>query len=342
MIHALTSPEAVLERNCESRNADGFLAQVQAEAGHRVVLMKNGKALVQDNQLVLLPGTGFPEHLLGPALTVYLGQSLPSHHPHLPAGTHLILQILPQDDADPQWVPEGAVFAGYRDAASILPSADAAVFIEAQAVANWHKSHRYCPRCGSLTEIKNAGWMRRCTADGSEHFPRTDPAVIVAIVGGDDRILLANNFAWEENRYSTVAGFVEAGESGEQAAVREIAEEVGVHLDSVDYVGSQAWPFPRSFMLGYMAHTLDTNAVPDNQEVRQARWFARAELQRAVLNGEVIISQRLSIARSLIEHWYGGLIAEPAESGEQFMSGEISSTELSDSSATAVENGERA
>ena len=313
MIQALPSPEAVLDRDCEQRSASGYLDAVQARLSHRIVIFQRGKTLVHGHAIRYFDPADVAGKLPAGLLTIYLGKTLPGRHPQLPAGTDLVLKVLPDDAEAAAWASEGTSWAGYREAAALLPGPDAAIFIQAQAVANWHQTHRFCPRCGSATELLWSGWMRRCSVDASEHFPRTDPAVIVAIVGGDDRILLANNFAWESHRYSTVAGFVEAGESAEQAAGREIFEEVGVHLHTTHYVGSQAWPFPRSLMLGFIAHTADTDAVPDNAEVRAARWFGREELQAAVLSGEAIISARLSIARELIEHWYGGRIRERGE-----------------------------
>ncbi|RAN79226.1 hypothetical protein B5P43_14980 [Bacillus sp. SRB_336] len=313
MIQALPSPAAVLDRNCEQRSDSGFLDQVQGSPNHRIVLFRGGRALVSGAGLAYLDPAAAAGHLPAGAVTVYLGRVLPGAQQYLPEGTDLVLKVLADDAGDLPWVPEGTSFSGYRDVGDSLPTADAAIFIEAQAVANWHLSHRFCPRCGSATAPEHSGWMRRCSADASEHFPRTDPAAIVAIVGADDRILLASNFAWESNRYSTVAGFIEAGESAEQGAVREIAEEVGVHLHTTHYAGSQAWPFPRSLMLGFIAYTDDTVAVPDGTEVREARWFSRSELQAAVLDGEAVISRRLSIARALIEHWYGGTILEPGD-----------------------------
>jgi NAD+ diphosphatase len=311
MIQALPSPAAVLERNCEQRSESGYLEQVQGGPDHRIVLFRGGRALVASGGLAFLEPAAVDGRLPAGTVTVYLGQTIDSGP--LPAGTHLVLKVFPDDAGELPWVPAGTFFSGYRDVGDALGETDAAIFIEAQAVANWHRSHRFCPRCGAPTVPEHAGWMRRCTEDGSEHFPRTDPAAIVAVVGADGRILLASNFAWEPNRYSTVAGFIEAGESAEQGAVREIAEEVGVHLHSTHYVGSQAWPFPRSLMLGFVAYTDDTLAIPDGTEVREARWFSRDELQAAVLSGEAIISRRLSIARALIEHWYGGTILEPGE-----------------------------
>lgn len=327
MIQPLPWPDAVLDRASEPRSEPGFLDTVQARPGHRIMVLAAGKTLVRDGGLVLLapadiPAGAIPED----TLTVYLGSVLPGAHASLSDGTDIVLKVL-ADDAEPlAWVPDAASgaaprMAGYREAALGLQGADAGIFIEAQGVANWHRTHPRCPRCGAETVPESSGWMRRCTADGSEHFPRTDPAVIVAVIGAGDRILLANNAGWDSNRYSTVAGFVESGESLEQAVVREIFEEVGVRLHTPVYVGSQAWPFPRSLMLGYLGYTNDTVPVPDGQEVLDARWFSRAELQEAVTSGEVIISQRLSIARSLIEHWYGGRIFDAGE--EQVTAGGV-------------------
>jgi NAD+ diphosphatase len=310
------SPETVLDRRCEQRSEPGHLAAVLGTATRRVVLFHQGKALMDGGGLGYFDPAVLTVEPPAGTIHVYLGQVLPGQFPNLPAGTDLVLQVLPDDAGDLTWVPAGAAFAGYRDVVRHLHAGDAQVFVEAQAVANWHGTHTHCPRCGSPTEPLWSGWMRRCEQDGSEHFPRTDPAAIVAIVGADDRILLASNFAWDENRYSTVAGFVEAGESGEQAAVREIAEEVGVHLHSLTYVASQSWPFPRSLMLGYIGYTNDVAATPDNVEVRAARWFGKKELQVAVLSGDAVIPGRLSIARGLLEVWFGGRIMEPGDGVE--------------------------
>ncbi|WP_343318121.1 NAD(+) diphosphatase [Arthrobacter sp. TMP15] len=314
MMTSNSFPETGLDRQCEQRSEPGYLAAVLGEGTYRVVFFHQGKALMDGSGLGYFDPAKLPATPPAGTNTVYLGKMLAGQSHQLPVGTDIVLHALANDAGDFSWVPQGTSFAGYRDVAYGLNTFDAEVFVQAQAVANWHGSHTRCPRCGSPTEIKSAGWMRLCAQDGSVHFPRTDPAAIVAIVGSDDRILLASNFQWEKHRYSTVAGFVEAGESAEQAAVREIAEEVGVHLHSLDYISSQAWPFPRSLMLGFIGYTNDTVATPDNVEVREARWFSREELQSAVSNGEAVVSHRLSIARSLIEHWYGGRILEPGES----------------------------
>ena len=155
--------------------------------------------------------------------------------------------------------------------------------------------------------------MRRCLADGSDHYPRTDPAIIVAVIDDSDRLLLGSAAAWPKGRFSTLAGFVEPGESLEGAVIREVAEESGIEVHSPQYLGSQPWPFPASLMLGFIATAVNTNEVPDGVEIMDLRWFTREELAAAVQNGDVTIPTGASVSRALIEHWYGGRLEVPAE-----------------------------
>jgi NAD+ diphosphatase len=183
---------------------------------------------------------------------------------------------------------------------------------QAVALVNWHAVHAFCPRCGAPTHVRKAGWVRWCPVEDRELYPRTDPAVIMSVVDDDDRLLLGHAAHWPPRRFSTLAGFVEPGESLEQAVRREVSEEVhvavGGGLGDVVYRGSQAWPFPASLMLGFRAHVLGrgSDARPDGVELTDARWFTRAELLAAVERDEVRLPTRLSIARALIEEWYGG------------------------------------
>src|SRR5262249_48347826 len=155
--------------------------------------------------------------------------------------------------------------------------------VHAVALANWHARHRFCPNCGHETEVASAGHVRRCPSCGLEHYPRTDPAVIVLVTDADDRALLGHNPAWPPGRVSTLAGLVEPGESAEMAVVREIAEEAGVVLTDVTYLGSQPWPFPWSLMLGFTARAVDPGTTrPDGEEISELRWFTREELADAL------------------------------------------------------------
>lgn len=304
---------AAVDRGSAKRVRTGMVEDLLASGHTRALVLSGRQALVQGNGLLLpvastlvadLQAQGsIPEHI------IYLGAALEGSD--LAAGTEVVLVVLPEAvEPGTAGVPSDAEWTGFRDIAAVLNRTDTALFVEASAIANWHAGHTHCPRCGTHTTVEAGGWVRRCPQDGSEHYPRTDPAIIVTVVGPDGRLLLGGGGPVDAKNYSTLAGFVEPGESLEQAVVREIHEEVGVRVIRCQYLGSQSWPFPASLMLGFTAITADTEAKPDGVEVTRARWFSREELQDAVLAGEITISSRLSIARSLIEHWYGGRIMD--------------------------------
>ncbi|MDR1450355.1 MAG: NAD(+) diphosphatase [Propionibacteriaceae bacterium] len=193
-----------------------------------------------------------------------------------------------------------------RKAIPLLPTAEAEAAVSAVALANWHRLEGFCPACGAATAIAAAGAWRWCASCQRELFPRTDPAVIVAVVDEADRLLLAHQAVWGANRYSVLAGFVEAGESLEQAVRREVAEEVGVRLGAIRYVASQPWPMPRSLMLGFTARAVSDRLVPDGEEIASARWFERSEMPAAVDSGAVQLPGPSSIAFRLISSWLAG------------------------------------
>ncbi|MDQ0677710.1 NAD+ diphosphatase [Arthrobacter pascens] len=307
---------ALVDRGSAGRIRPGMVEELLGREGTLAAVLSGRQALVQGNGLLLTEAAALRERLtdLGSALdqVIYLGSALDGSD--LPAGTELLLFVLRAPvERGMAGIPADASWTGFRDIASALNPTDTALFVEASAIANWHSGHTRCPRCGAATVVEAGGWVRRCPEDGSEHYPRTDPAIIVTVVGPDGRLLLGGGGPADARNYSTLAGFVEPGESLEQAVVREIHEEVGVRVTGCQYLGSQSWPFPASLMLGFTAITADTTATPDGVEVTRARWFSREELQEAVLNGEITISSRLSIARSLIEHWYGGRIMDRTE-----------------------------
>ena len=195
--------------------------------------------------------------------------------------------------------------AGLRQAALLLDVQEGGLMVHAVALANWHQAHQYCSRCGERTTVVLAGHVRRCPTDGSEHFPRTDPAVIVLVVDDDDRCLLGRQDGWPAGWFSTLAGFVEPGESPEQAVVREVAEETDIVVTASTYAGSQPWPFPSSLMLGYYARADGAEPRPDGVELSEAYWYSRGELDAALRSGELRLSPSVSISRRLIEGWYG-------------------------------------
>lgn len=222
---------------------------------------------------------------------------------------------------------ENIQWLGLRDAAPVLSKEESTWLSIGIALMNWHSSYKFCPTCGSPCQPDPTGWVRICESEGRELFPRTDPAVISAVVhtddSGVDRLLLGHSAAWPEDRYSTFAGFVESGESLEAAVAREIYEEAGVAIDEATYLGSQPWPFPRSLMLGFVAHaTRLESARPDGKEISSVRWFTRDELEAAVTSGEIRLPDSVSIAHHLIANWYGGPLPQsPAEFDDRGPSG---------------------
>jgi NAD+ diphosphatase len=192
-----------------------------------------------------------------------------------------------------------------REAGPLLSDLDAGLMTHAVALANWHETFMHCPRCGSPTDPFASGHARRCPVDGSEHFPRVDPAMIVAVTDPQDRLLLARNALWPQRRVSILAGFVEAGESAEQAVVREVQEETGIAVASVHYLGSQPWPLPQSLMLGFRAAAASTQIQVDADEIAEANWYSRDELRTAIDSGELRLPPPVSIAHHIIVSWYG-------------------------------------
>lgn len=303
---------AMVDRGSGIRMKPGMVEDVIASGTAMAMVISQRKALVTAEGLRFGDATALWAALKesdAGAAAIYLGTTLMSSS--LPEGTPVLLFTTTEPPAaGTATIPSDVQWAGFREVAATLDAMDTALFIEASAISNWHATHTHCPQCGSPTEVEAGGWVRRCPKDNSEHYPRTDPAIIVTVVGPDGRLLLGGGGPVDAKNYSTLAGFVEPGESLEQAVVREIGEEVGVRVTACQYLGSQSWPFPASLMLGFTATTDDTVARPDGVEVTRARWFSRDELQEAVLSGEITISTRLSIARSLIEHWYGGVIED--------------------------------
>ena len=179
----------------------------------------------------------------------------------------------------------------------------------ARALASWHARHRHCAQCGGATRLAKGGWQRNCEGCGAEHFPRTDPVTIMTVEHGD-ALLMGRQPRFPPRRYSALAGFVEPGESLEEAVAREVFEEAGVRVDDVRYVASQPWPFPSSLMIGCHAVARSRELVIDHTELEDARWFSRAEIAEAFAapGGEgpsLIVPPPFAIARHLVERWMG-------------------------------------
>jgi NAD+ diphosphatase len=234
-------------------------------------------------------------------LYVYLGRSVSTTSPE-PVGTPVVAAVLTDAGhlAESDW-------GNLRQIGGALSDRDAGLFTEALGIVNWHASHPFSPKTGVATSPGKAGWTRVDPTTGREIFPRTDAAIIVGVTDSQDRLLLGSNALWASNRFSLLAGFVEPGESLEAAVIREIFEESGINVIDPVYLGSQPWPFPASLMLGFTARVdpaVESQLTPDGHEILELRWFTRDELRDAL--GEILLPGPTSIARSIIERWYGG------------------------------------
>lgn len=292
----MTIPPPAPDRAADLREQPDVIARLRADANSRVIVVREGRVRVAGSALSRVPAAEIEE-----ATWALLGRD--------DDGTVLLLAAVPPEDAAVDTAPD-EVWLGLRDLGGRIDRHESAVLVEATALAGWLRDAAFCPRCGGGTELRQAGWSRRCLDCGREHFPRTDPAVIVAVESRDgERLLLGANATWGGRMYSCFAGFVEAGESLEATAHREIEEESGVRLSALRYVSSQPWPFPRSLMVGFRATVDDESAArADGVEIVDVRWFTRAEIGSALAgDGPVGLPGPSSIARALIVDWYEGV-----------------------------------
>ncbi|MEJ5944898.1 NAD(+) diphosphatase [Pseudokineococcus basanitobsidens] len=305
-LRSLLLSRSAVDRDGERRTRPDLLAELWAAESTRVLRVRpDGSAPVRPREgggaaLQLVPARAVAAAPPQDAVVLYLGREADGT-------SHVAVEVPaePAVGAGPSARPDDERWSGLRDVAPDLDDRDAGLLVEAVGVLNWHRVHPHCPRCGARTTVTSSGWTRTCPVDGSEHYPRTDPAVIMAVVDPDDRVLLAHNALWPQGRYSALAGFVEPGEPLEAAVRREVAEEVGVVVGEVTYQGSQPWPFPASLMLGFRARATTADIRVDDVEISAARWFTRPELAEAVRTGEVLLPPSTSIALRLVEDWYG-------------------------------------
>lgn len=209
--------------------------------------------------------------------------------------------------------PEGTEdLQSLREAGLVATEIEIGAAVHAVALANWHDTHTHCARCGADTYSALGGSVRRCRTDESEHYPRTDSAVIVLVRDAQDRVLLGRQKVWPPKRYSNFAGFLEPGESLEACVKREVLEEAGVRIGQIEYLGSQAWPFPASIMLAFTGVVENPEAArADGEEIEDLRWYSRESFTADLKSGELLIPPGISIARRMIEAWYGGSIDFP-------------------------------
>lgn len=316
---ALPLSRAGTDRAAARRSDPGNLSRLLEAPTTRVIIVRGGELALEPGEghrLALLPAaeaTGAARS----ALVCDLGRSPRDD------GTDVLALVVPagrpavdiegvEAPTPAEALASGRRWAALRDVGHLLDAHDAGLATAAVALAAWHARAPRCPSCGEPTVAVSSGWARRCEDEGVEHYPRTDPAVIMTVLDPAGRILLGHAAHWPERRFSTLAGFVEAGESAEHAVRREVLEETGVLVGRVEFRATQPWPFPASLMLGFVAHAETTEAVPDGVEVTEARWFTREGLAADVAAGRVLLPMRSSIARALIEEWFGAELPEPA------------------------------
>ena len=302
--------KSAIDRDYLARDSSELFDDLWSDPNTRVFPIFNQRVLLQSNALgSVAPKLGlFPvEQVPSAQFRIYLGRTTSENRnldgSVLPIGSPIVAAALGENSAN-QLEPEADHWRNLRRSSHALDDLDAGIFAQGLAITNWHLTHQHCPKCGTPTVIEKGGWSRRCFNDDKQVFPRTDPAIIVAVTDEQDRILLGSQGVWEDNRWSVLAGYVEAGESLDQAVQREILEEAGVVVSGIRYRGSQPWPFPYSLMFGFSAKANSANAlVPDGIEIEKLRWFSRAELLAE--RERILLPGRLSIARALIEDWLG-------------------------------------
>jgi NAD+ diphosphatase len=283
-----------LDRRADERSVDTWLQAAHTDPATRFIVMHGTAALVQDPAAIAFLSHDDPRVLAASAeQQVLLGWF---------EGARCVLiefaATLP---------PESLLAAGatqhlseLRQLACDLPPAQAGLLAYARALTIWRSTHRFCGRCGGPLLATRAGHVRACRDCSHESFPRIDPAIIV-LVRNQGRALLGRQPSWPAGRYSTIAGFVEPGESLEDAVRREVLEETGVRVSAVHYHSSQPWPFPAALMLGFIADG-EGDVAPNDSELEDARWFSADQ----VIAGEILLPPVESISRRLIEHWLSG------------------------------------
>ena len=280
-----------LDRMGPRRTDAAWLAERCADPASRVVVATSDGVLVGPDGT---PATVAVSEVPAGAETVLLGVA--------PDGA-AVFAADPGPERGAALRPEAAL-VGLRDVAAMSALADANLLAHASGLLNWHRRHRFCANCGHATDSVEAGYVRSCPNCGAQHHPRTDPVVIMLVVDAD-RVLLGRQPTWPPGRYSALAGFVEPGESLEEAVAREVREEAGVEVGHPEYLASQPWPFPTSLMLGFIAPWRSGEPRRIDHELEDVRWFERAEVEAAVQerSGALGVPPRLAIARRLMEHW---------------------------------------
>ena len=277
---------AEIDRSAHLRSDEAYLQSSWPNA--LVLQFSSEKFASQSNQLAFVKGASLGEY-----------DSQSDYFLGVKDGENFFLRHLNDETSKSE-------FKSLRAIGSFLSPRDIGLAVHAQGLANWHSKHPRCSLCGGPTVVVLAGAVRRCPTDQSEHYPRTDSAIIVLIKNDKDQILLGRQKVWPKYRFSTFAGFVEPGESFEHCVIREVREEAGVELTKINYLGSQPWPFPASLMIAFEAITNTPElARPDGDEIEEIRWFSREDMKSAILDKSLILPFEISVARQMINAWYG-------------------------------------
>jgi NAD+ diphosphatase len=279
-----------LDRVSARRTDAEWLAARRADPASRAVIATSDGVLVRDGAIPALVGLG---ELPADAEVVLLGVD----------GAGAAVFAADPGPEHARTLRPDAGLRGLRDVAAEASHPDAGLLAHATGLLNWHRRHRFCANCGAPSRSEEAGHVRVCPRCRAQHHPRTDP-VVITLVHDSGRVLLGRQPTWPPGRFSALAGFVEPGESLEEAVVREVGEETAVAVSDVRYVSSQPWPFPASLMLGFEAAYAGGEPHPHDRELEAVRWATRAELERAVVGeGDLFLPPPLAIARRLIEGW---------------------------------------
>jgi NAD+ diphosphatase len=302
-----------IDRDANRRTDPAYISELSARPDTRVVPVWRDRSLIlHADSVVRPPVAAIKNGDVGAAILRQAGQTV---FLGLDEGRAVFAAELSHHDEETALaLVETGAFTDLRAVGPLLSTDDAVQMAYARGILYWHRQQHYCGVCGHATESRDAGHVRGCANDdcGRTYHPRTDPAVIMLVVagGGDGqppRCLLGNNTKMPGGVYSTLAGFVEPGESLEEAVAREVFEEAGVRVTDVTYMGSQPWPFPASIMLGFRATALTTDIAIDPQELTDARWFTADQLRTfgewADEDAVLRLPRKDSIARSLIETW---------------------------------------
>jgi NAD+ diphosphatase len=299
-VSAINQHTSRIDRAGELRVNQETLDQLWKRA--KILQIAEGRIAAVDTALTLISGQDVAAHIAAHTFTegsrYFLGLDLETKAPFFAWDTEWV------GSTDDEVKEVG--FSTVREIGSLLSEQELEISLHAMGLSNWHRAHPRCPRCGGATRVDLGGAARTCDADGSQHHPRTDSAVIVLVKDRSDRILLGHQPIWPEGRFSTFAGFLEPGETFEQCVAREVLEESAVVVTELKYLGSQPWPFPASIMISFEAVTDNPErAQGDGQEITEVKWFTRAQLMAAAKDGLLLLPPSISVARKMIERWLG-------------------------------------